>query len=70
MQEHPERMGFWRWFWMYWLARMRLSREAVCVMSRNKGLFNDYHDYPDSEEGVPIHFHTFKCKRCGKEFAI
>ena len=50
-------------------ARFRLDLDAVCELSRGRGL-NDYHDYPDSEHGEPWHFVTLKCKRCGKEFTI
>jgi hypothetical protein len=67
--EDPDKMGYWRWIWMYWLARLRLSDRAVCVMSSNKGNA-DFHDYPDSIEGRPDHFVTMRCKRCGKEFTI
>lgn len=67
--ENPDKMGYWRWIWMYWLARLRLSNHAVCVMSRNQGHV-DYHDYPDSVEGYPAHFTTLTCKRCGKEFTM
>lgn len=57
--------ALWKWF----LARFRLDAAAVCEMSAGKGLA-DYHDYPDSEHGLPMHFCTLKCKRCGKEFVI
>lgn len=58
-------------FWFMWvLAYFRLSEEAVCAMSRGRGLYNDYHDYPDDEVGTPAHFVVMKCKRCGKEFVI
>lgn len=62
-------MGLWRRLWMWFLARFRLSESAVCEMSKGKGLI-DYHDYPDSAEGIPIHFCTLKCQRCGKDFTI
>lgn len=67
--EDPDRMGYWRWIWMHWLATLRLSKTAVCVMSRNKGIA-DYHDYPDDVIGAPAHFAVLKCKRCGKEFTM
>jgi hypothetical protein len=67
--ENPDRMGFWRYIWMYWLAALRLNKHAVCVMSSTKGVV-DFHDYPDDEHGFPDHFTTLKCKRCGKEFII
>jgi hypothetical protein len=53
-------------FWLWFLARFRLSQSAVCT----GGLADDYHDYPDSEEGLPLHFATLTCKRCGKKFTI
>lgn len=56
--------------WQWFLARFRLSNEAICEMSRGKGWFDDYHDYSDSENGTPDHFVTMRCKRCGKEFVI
>jgi hypothetical protein len=56
--------------WIWFLARFRLDLEAVCEASRGRGLHNDFHDYPDSAEGLPIHFVTLTCKRCGKTFTI
>lgn len=58
------------WLWQWFLAQFRLSESAVCGMSRGRGLTDDYHDYPDSEEGLPWHFHVMTCKRCGKRFTI
>ena len=58
-------MRLWYWF----LARLRLSNVAICEMSRGRNMFNDYHDYPDAQEG-PQHFVVMTCKRCGKEFYI
>jgi hypothetical protein len=57
---------FWRWV----QARFRLNDEAVCELSKGRGLADDYHDYPDSVEGEPWHFTTLTCKRCGKQFTI
>jgi hypothetical protein len=51
------------------LARFRLSESAVCEMSAGKGEY-DFHDYPDSIEGKPLHFYLLECKRCGKKFRI
>lgn len=67
--EDPARMGRWRWLWNYWLARLRLSDRAVCTMSRGRGIL-DFHDYPDSEAGVPDHFSVLRCKRCQKTFVM
>lgn len=67
--ENPDQMGFWRWIWMYWLARLRISEKAVCTMSRNQGIV-DHHDYDDSIEGQPWHFMLLTCKRCNKKFTI
>jgi hypothetical protein len=62
----PGRMSrAWRWF----LARFRLDMDAVCEMSRGRGL-DDFHDYPDTAHGYPDHFGTLTCVRCGKEFVI
>ena len=59
-----------RRLWLWFLARFRLNDQAVCLMSQGRGLFDDYHDYPDDEAGLPVHFATLRCQRCGKEFAI
>ena len=56
-------------FLMWFLAFFRLNDYAICKMSRGKGMRNDYHDYPDDNQG-PAHFVTLKCRRCGKEFLI
>jgi hypothetical protein len=56
----------WRWF----LAYFRLSKKAVCEMSQGRGPFDDYHDYPDDEFGLPAHFVPLVCKRCGKKFYL
>ncbi len=67
--EHPDKLPGWRWYWLFWLAYLRLSPYAVCVMSRTKGAA-DFHDYPDSVEGYPDHFISLTCKRCGKKFMM
>lgn len=54
---------------LWFLAYFHLSNKIVCQMSKNKGLV-DYHDYDDSELGLPAHFVPLRCKRCGKEFII
>lgn len=48
-------------------AFFRWDLESVCRHSTGAV---DYHDYPDSEEGVPRYFWTYTCKRCGKKFEI
>ena len=56
--------------WRRFLAVFRLSMNAVCEESVGRDPHNDFHDYPDSVEGSPMHFYTYRCKRCGKEFCI
>lgn len=51
-------------------AMYRIDMDAVCEMSKGKGLHNDYHEYTDSYTPYPMHFHTYTCKRCGKQFTI
>ena len=54
-----------------WLkAYYRLDLKLVCELSEGRGLWNDYHDYPDSIEPFPHHFYVHICKRCGKRFCI
>lgn len=55
---------------LWFLARFRLSKTAVCVMSAGREDHNDFHDYPDDIHGQPMHFHRLTCKRCGKRFTI
>ena len=55
--------------WLWFLAFFHLSDAAVCRLSQGCGL-RDYHDYPDSAHGIPVHFATLRCKRCGKPFRI
>lgn len=55
---------------LWFLAFFRLDLNVVCEMSRGRGFYDDYHDYPDSEDGIPWHMTELKCKRCGKEFCI
>lgn len=56
--------------WKRFLAYWRLDLMAVCEESKGRNLDNDYHDYPDSFIGEPLHMYTHVCKRCGKEFII
>lgn len=62
----PKLSHWWQWF----LAYFRLDPIAVCGMSHGRGEYDDYHDYPDSEIGAPLHQHLHTCKRCGKGFRI
>lgn len=55
--------------WLWFLAFFHLDNEAVCRLSEGLGP-RDYHDYDDDEMGVPAHFVTLRCRRCGKEFII
>ncbi len=59
-------------FWKQFLAMFRLSKTAVCEMSAERGLHDDYHDYPDGvdDDLGAVHFYTYTCRRCGKEFQI
>lgn len=68
--ERQWKMSWWRWTWLYWLARLRLSQHAICVMSADRGCDDDFHDYPDTVDGEPFHFVTMKCRHCGKEFTL
>ena len=56
--------------WLWFLARFRLSKSAVCIMSSGRDEDDDFHDYPDDIHGHPWHFHRHTCKRCGKRFII
>lgn len=57
-------------FFKWLIAMLRLNSRIVCEMSQNKGLYDDYHDWPDSIENYPYHFMQLTCKRCGKKFII
>ncbi len=59
-----------RKLWLWFLARFRLSKQAVCEMSEGKGSHEDYHDYDDSNTPFPMHFYEYECNRCGKKFYI
>lgn len=41
----------------------------ICWFSRR---FHDIHDYKKNlgGDGIPTHWHTYKCWNCGKEFEI
>lgn len=67
--EKKFKMPWWRWSWLYWLAKFRLSQYAVCTMSDDLGA-DDFHDYPDSIEGEPFHMTLLTCRHCGKQFTI
>jgi hypothetical protein len=49
------------------IAFFRLNDRIIC---EEAAAGNDYHDYPDDIHGLPQHFGTLKCKRCGREFTI
>jgi hypothetical protein len=53
--------------WKLFLAWTRLSKAAVCEMSKGSV---DFHDYPDGTTPEPMHFHIYTCARCGKHFSI
>lgn len=53
--------------WKVFLAWTRLSKSAVCEMSRGAA---DFHDYPDGIIKDPMHGYTYTCERCGKHFGI
>ena len=56
-------------YYMRWLlAYFRISKKAVCEMSKGLGMHNDFHDYPDDVVGTPSHFVIMTCRRCGKLF--
>lgn len=55
---------------LWFLAFFRFDLDAVCEMSRDLDGWSDYHDYPDTEYGVPWHMAELTCKRCGKRFYI
>lgn len=54
---------------MRWLrrlgARFRLDMRLVCEESRGRGLLDDYHDYCDAVEQLPMHFAILTCARYG-----
>lgn len=58
--------------WRKFLAYTRWSKAAVCEMSADRGLYDDYHDYPDGADDDlgPVHFYIYTCRRCGKQFSI
>ena len=58
------------WWWKLFLAYTRLSKSAVCEMSRGRGPYDDFHDYWDDKDKTPMHFCILKCERCGKGFFI
>lgn len=49
-------------FILHILGFLRLNQRAICE--------TDNHDYPDGTITEPIHFHTYTCRHCGKEFTI
>lgn len=57
-------------FLRYISAVFHIRDQDVCEFSNHNHLDVDYHDYMDSEDGAPWHFHEMTCKRCGKKFHI
>ena len=55
---------------LWFLAFFRLSDRAICEMSKGRGLYDDFHDYPDDARRLPMHMVTLTCARCGKSFCI
>lgn len=51
------------------VAFLHLNDRIVCEESEKRGVI-DYHDYCDSNVGIPWHGEMFVCKRCGKNFYI
>ena len=52
---------------------MNFLKNIITVLATLIRVFkckHDLHDYHDSEEGVPIHFHEYTCKYCKKKFTI
>lgn len=47
----------------------KIEEGSICWFSRN---FFDIHDYQINAggDGMPSHFHKYKCHKCGKEFTI
>ena len=56
--------------WRVFLAYYRLDLKEVCRQSQGRGLYDDFHDYPDDPDGAPLHFVTLRCCRCQKLFCI
>ena len=59
-----------KYLYKYLSAYFRWDLDAVCELSKGRGLADDFHDYPDSTLGEPAHFYTHICKRCDKSFTI
>jgi hypothetical protein len=59
-----------RYLWRVFLAFFRLDLDLVCELSRGKGLYDDYHGYPDSDFGYPMLLQPHRCVRCGKHFYL
>lgn len=59
-----------RRFYRWCAAYFRLDLKIVCEESRDKGPWEDFHDYPDDVIGKPWAMCQMTCKRCGKKFYI
>lgn len=56
--------------WEWLKAYFRTDLEAVCRLSEGRGLYDDFHDYMDTEDKQPWHMAELECERCGKKFCI
>ena len=56
------------WFWLRGHLGL-LTGADVCDFSAH---YRDVHDYPVNKggDGIPCHFYTYKCWRCGKRFTL
>lgn len=58
----------------WWIIKVLLRLGSIadgstCWFSRKLW---DVHDYPKHKggDGIPTHFFTYKCSKCGKQFSI
>ena len=56
--------------WKLFLAWTRWDLGVVCEMSKGRGKYDDFHDYPDSALAGPVYMYDHICVRCGKVFCI
>ncbi len=62
-------MSWYRRWWLLFLAWFHFSEYAVCEMSKDRGPYNDFHDWYDSDTG-PFHMSEHHCSRCNTGFYI